>query len=325
MIVQVKGLTKRFPVKTGFLQPKNEIIAVDNVSFSIGDAETFGLVGESGCGKSTLARLMLRLIEPTVGQVFFDGNDVFNMRRDKLFEFRKIAQIIFQDPQSALNPRKTIFQALIRPYLIHHVTDQREELRNRVSALLEQVELRPACEYLDRYPHQLSGGQRQRVVIARAIALQPQFIVADEPVSSLDVTVREHVLRLMEKIKDDTKLSYLFITHDLLVSRFFCDRIGVMYMGTICEIGDAEEIFTKPLHPYTEALAKAIPYIDFDKPKLKNPIKGEPPSLIEEVSGCKFHTRCPYAQTLCRTERPALRELAKGRRVACHFPLEDLL
>jgi peptide/nickel transport system ATP-binding protein len=305
----------------GWLKPKRQIRAVDGVSFSIGDTETLGLVGESGCGKSTLARVILRLIEPTGGRVLFGEDDVFSLKKKELFEFRRQAQIIFQDPQSALNPRKTIFQTLSRPFKLHHISSSDEELVNLVSRTLEQVELTPASEFLDRYPDQLSGGQRQRVVVGRAIALKPKFIVADEPVSSIDVTVRERILRLMKRIQGHMKLSYLFITHDLLVGRYFCDRIAVMYMGTICEVGDAQEIFTKPMHPYTEALSLAIPYVDFDRPKLRSSVKGELPSLVEVINGCKFHTRCPYVQAMCRDQRPMLREAAAGHLVACHFPI----
>ncbi|MCD6445143.1 ABC transporter ATP-binding protein [Candidatus Bathyarchaeota archaeon] len=295
------------------------IKAVDGVSFSIKQGEIFCLAGESGCGKTTTGRLILRLEEPTAGKISFKGKDITSLDERELIEFRRKAQIIFQDPYESLNPHMRVIDIVSEPLSIHKLVHSREEVIERVAKALEDVALKPPEEFMYRYPHELSGGQRQRIAIARAIILQPEFIVADEPVSMLDMSIRAEILDLMLGIRDRYGMAYLFITHDLAVAKHICDRIAIMYLGKIVELGEATEVIDNPLHPYTKALTAAIPVPD---PRVKIgeiPIKGEVSSPINPPSGCRFHPRCPYAMDICREKEPNLKEVEKGRKVACHL------
>jgi len=323
-IVEVDELRKWFPVRRGLAdiilrRPPMFIKAVDGVSFSIKQGEIFCLAGESGCGKTTTGRLILRLEEPTAGKISFKGKDITSLDERELIEFRRKAQIIFQDPYESLNPHMRVIDIVSEPLSIHKLVHSREEVIERVAKALEDVALKPPEEFMYRYPHELSGGQRQRIAIARAIILQPEFIVADEPVSMLDMSIRAEILDLMLGIRDRYGMAYLFITHDLAVAKHICDRIAIMYLGKIVELGEATEVIDNPLHPYTKALTAAIPVPD---PRVKIgeiPIKGEVSSPINPPSGCRFHPRCPYAMDICREKEPNLKEVEKGRKVACHL------
>ena len=323
-VVEADGLKKWFPVRRGLAdvilrRPPKFIRAVDGVSFAIKRGEIFCLAGESGCGKTTTGRLILRLEEPTAGRILFKGVDITNLDGEELIEFRRKAQIIFQDPYESLNPHMRVIDIISEPLSIHKLAYNREEVIERVTKTLEDVALKPPEEFMYRYPHELSGGQRQRVAIARAIILQPEFIVADEPVSMLDMSIRAEILDLMLGIRDRYGIAYLFITHDLAVAKHICDRIAIMYLGKIVELGEATEVIDDPLHPYTKALTAAIPVPD---PRVKIgeiPIKGEVPSPISPPSGCRFHPRCPYAMDICSKKEPDLREVERGRKVACHL------
>jgi len=323
-VVEADGLKKWFPVRRGLAdvilrRPPKFIRAVDGVSFAIKRGEIFCLAGESGCGKTTTGRLILRLEEPTAGRILFKGVDITNLDGEELIEFRRKAQIIFQDPYESLNPHMRVIDIISEPLSIHKLAHNREEVIERVTKTLEDVALKPPEEFMYRYPHELSGGQRQRVAIARAIILQPEFIVADEPVSMLDMSIRAEILDLMLGIRDRYGIAYLFITHDLAVAKHICDRIAIMYLGKIVELGEATEVIDDPLHPYTKALTAAIPVPD---PRVKIgeiPIKGEVPSPISPPSGCRFHPRCPYAMDICSKKEPDLREVERGRKVACHL------
>jgi len=323
-IVEVDELRKWFPVRRGLAdiilrRPPMFIKAVDGVSFSIKQGEIFCLAGESGCGKTTTGRLILRLEEPTAGKISFKGKDITSLDERELIEFRRKAQIIFQDPYESLNPHMRVIDIVSEPLSIHKLVHSREEVIERVAKALEDVALKPPEEFMYRYPHELSGGQRQRIAIARAIILQPEFIVADEPVSMLDMSIRAEILDLMLGIRDRYGMAYLFITHDLAVAKHICDRIAIMYLGKIVELGEATEVIDNPLHPYTKALTAAIPVPD---PRVKIgeiPIKGEVSSPINPPSGCRFHPRCPYAMDICSKKEPNLKEVEKGRKVACHL------
>ncbi|MEY4630823.1 MAG: hypothetical protein RIQ81_943 [Pseudomonadota bacterium] len=318
-ILSVQGLTKHFPVTKGFLVGKKAVVhAVNGVSFDLAEGETLGLVGESGCGKSTLGRSLLRLTEPTAGQVFFQGENITNADSRRLRSLRREMQIVFQDPFSSLNPRMTVGEILSEPFLIHKVA-KGGALRDQVMEMLQHVGL-PEQAYA-RYPHEFSGGQRQRIGIARALALRPKLLVLDEPVSALDVSIQSQILNLLCDLRDSFSLSYIFIAHDLAVIEHISDRVGVMYLGHMMEIAPAEAIYGRPAHPYTKALLSSIPRPDPSHAgKGRQVLSGDVPSPVNPPSGCVFRTRCPVATELCGRERPELREVAGSPRhkVACH-------
>ena len=316
VMLQAQGLVKDFRV------PGGVVSSVAGVDLEIYRGETLALVGESGCGKSTLGRLLMRLIEPTAGKVIFDGVDLNSVSPARMRALRQRMQIIFQDPFSSLDPRMTVGQIIEEPLKIHRLCPDKKEREARVRALMKRISIRP--EYYDRYPHQFSGGQRQRVGIARALALKPELVVCDEPVSALDVSIQAQILNLLQDLQQEFHLTYLFISHDLSVVRYISDRVCVMFLGRICEIGDAEEVYSHPRHPYTKFLMDSVPLPDPDKRKEdKDLLTGEVPSPIAPPSGCRFHTRCPYAQDICAQEPPpAFRDLGSGHGCACHFPLD---
>jgi oligopeptide transport system ATP-binding protein len=295
--------------------------AVDGVSLDVRSGETLGVVGESGCGKSTLGRLLVRLHEPTSGSVRFGGSDITTLSRRRLRPYRREMQMIFQDPYASLNPRKRVGQILGDPFEIHGGLS-REKTRLRVRELLETVGLSP--DHVNRYPHEFSGGQRQRIGVARALALNPKLIVADEPVSALDVSIQAQVINLLDDLQSDFDLTYVFIAHDLGVVHHVSDRIAVMYLGVIVEVGPSDELFLAPVHPYTEALLSAIPAIEGEEEVRRERIvlEGEVPSPVAPPAGCRFHTRCPYATDVCKIERPPLVDHGGGRFAACHHPLD---
>lgn len=313
--VQVRGLKKHFP--TG--DKKRFVRAVDDISFDIHRGETLGIVGESGCGKSTTGRLVLKLIQKTQGSILFDGKNLDSVKSRELRTMRRQMQFIFQDPYQSLDPRKTVFQTLAEPFQIHYPDMNREEMRGEVLNLLKCVGMRQ--ETLLRYPHEFSGGQRQRICIARAIALKPQFIVCDEPVSALDVSIQAQIINLLQDLKKEFALTYMLISHDLGVVRHICDRVAVMYLGTIVEIGPRDAIYTRTRHPYTQALISAIPVIR--KAGVKRPeriiLQGDIPSPVTPPSGCLFHPRCAHCMDICKSVRPQLVEMEPGLQVACHL------
>ena len=323
-LLTVTDLKKYFPVEKGFLDrlltsQKSFVHAVDDVSFSVNRGDILGLVGESGSGKSTTGRLCLKLVEPTSGSIMFEGTDLAKLHGEELRRFRKNMQLIFQDPMSSLSPRIRIGDA-IRHALSFQGVGTASEQTERTRAILERVGLKPWSNFYDRYPHQLSGGQRQRVVIARALVLNPKFVVADEPIAMVDVSVRAQILELMLELKKEFDLTYLFITHDLAMANYVCHSIAIMYLGKIVETGSKEDVFSRPLHPYTLALLSSIPVPD-PKAKLKRIIpKGEIPSPINPPKGCRFHPRCPYAQNICSEREPQLEEIKPQRYAACFFP-----
>jgi peptide/nickel transport system ATP-binding protein len=328
-LVQVQDLRKHFPVQSGFiaeLVTRGQIPAVkavDGVSFSIRRGEVFGLAGESGSGKSTVGRLVLGLLEPTEGKVFFDGVDLSGLKTEEMRRLRSRMQVIFQDPLASLNPRMSIGDAILHPVKIH-ITNQWQEGRRVVYEILEKVGLAPAEQFYDKFPHQISGGQRQRVVIARALVTVPDLVIADEPIAMADVSVRALLLDLMMRLKNELNLTYLFITHDLATAKYVCDRIAIMYLGKLCEIGPLDEVYEHSGHPYTRALLEAVPVPD-PRHRRKEPMPaGEIPSAINPPSGCRFHPRCPIARPNCAVEEPVLRELRPGHYMACHYA-EDLL
>jgi peptide/nickel transport system ATP-binding protein/oligopeptide transport system ATP-binding protein len=318
-LLTVEGLGKTFSGDGGLTlgDKPPPVRAVDGVSFEIGRGETLALVGESGCGKSTLGRLLLRLIEPSEGRVFFEDVELTALKREKMRAMRARLQMIFQDPFGSLSPRRTIFEIVAEPLDSFALLPGRAARRERVAALLTQVGLSP--EVMDRLPRQFSGGQRQRIGIARAMALDPQFIVADEPVSALDVSVQAQIINLMQDLQEKRGFSYLFIAHDLAVVRHIATRVAVMYLGRIVELGPKRQIYGAPQHPYTQALLSAAPQPDPDKASHRIVLEGDVPSPTAVPPGCSFHTRCPIAQDICRHERPPLREVAPGQRAACHF------
>jgi len=317
-LVEVRGLKKYFPVLKGLIAQRvlGWVKAVDDVSFSIRRGETLGLVGESGCGKTTTGRCILQLDRPTQGSVLFDGRDLTRMSDSDLRPLRRRMQVVFQDPYSSLNPRMTIGQIIDEPIRVHGMVNNGRERQDRVAELLMVVGLNPLMA--DRYPHELSGGQRQRVGIARALALEPKFIVCDEPISALDVSIQAQIINLLEELQERFSLTYLFIAHDLSVVRHISDRIAVMYLGKIVEMAPKAD-FARPLHPYTRALVEAIPVADPETKRKRILLSGEVPSPISPPSGCSFHPRCPYAEARCRTEEPELKEWRPGHQAACHL------
>lgn len=316
-LLKVNNLIKHFPVKGKFTNKHIVVKAIDDVTFDIHEGETLGLVGESGCGKTTLGRSILRLIEPTGGQVYYKNENIIHKTKKEMRELRKELQIIFQDPYSSLNPRMTVGEIVGEGMVAHNLYKNSKEARGHVTEVIEKCGLQGY--HINRYPHQFSGGQRQRIGIARALALNPKFIVADEPVSALDVSVQAQIINLMKKLQDDMGLAYLFISHDLSVIKHISDRIGVMYLGSLVEIADKNDIYKSPLHPYTKALLSVIPR---PNPKTKielTNIKGEIPSNTHLPSGCKFHTRCPYATAKCKEVAPNLKDVGNKHFVACHL------
>jgi len=316
-ILRGEKLKKYFSFKKSFLSWQKEVIrAVDGVSFEVGKKEILGLVGESGCGKTTLGRLILRLIEPTEGKILFDGVDVTSLNHRELKKMRRKMQIVYQDPYESLNPRMTIYELLREPIRVHKITMDADEA---IEQMLEAVGLTPVENFLRKYPHELSGGQRQRCALARVLVLRPIFIVADEPVSMLDVSIRTGIIELLMKLRKDFDISFLFITHDLAVARHICDRIATMYLGKIIESGFKNEIFDTPLHPYTQALLDAVPEfgLKFKHHRIQK-IKDVVTSPTSPIPGCRFHPRCPYAEEICRKEEPQLIEAKKAHFVACH-------
>jgi oligopeptide transport system ATP-binding protein len=318
-LLEVRGLAMHFPISEGVVLSRKigEVKAVDGVDFTIARGETLGLVGESGCGKTTTGRCILRLERPTEGQILFDGQDISGMDRKGLTAMRRRMQVIFQDPYSSLNPRMKVGDIIAEPIKVHGVEPDARRREARVRELLSVCGLDP--KFTDRYPHEMSGGQRQRVGIARALALDPEFIVCDEAVSALDVSIQAQVVNLLEDLRERFNLTYLFIAHDLSVVRHLCQRVAVMYLGRIVEMADSDELFDNPLHPYTQALLSAVPVPDprVEAQRQFRPTKGEVPSPINPPSGCVFHPRCPVAVDGCKKTRPTLRELRPRHWVAC--------
>ncbi len=327
LLLDVRNLQKVFELKRPWTEAligkkKPLVRAVDNVSFTIRKAETLGIVGESGSGKTTMGRTVLRLVEPTAGQIIFNGEDIVRFSKGKLRKARKNFQIIFQDPMASLNPYMRIGKIVSHPLEIHNIATPAER-KERVLSIFEKVNLIPAEEFYNRFPRHLSGGQRQRVVIARALITNPSFIVADEPTAMLDVSVRSQILKLMIDIKSEFGLTYLFITHDLASAKYICDRIGVMYLGKIVELAETRELFMHPLHPYTKILMSAVPIPDPTLHRKKLLPKGEIPSATNIPSGCRFHTRCPFAMPVCAQEEPKLVDAGSSHLVACHLIKES--
>ncbi|TWO91621.1 dipeptide ABC transporter ATP-binding protein [Bacillus velezensis] len=319
-ILELKDVKKYFPIRSGFFQRKvGDIKAVDGVSFSLKRGETLGIVGESGCGKSTAGRTMIRLYKPTDGRILFKGQDISGLSEEKLRKsVRKNIQMVFQDPFASLNPRKTLRSIIKEPFQTHHMYSMSER-NEQVEELLAKVGLHPS--FANRYPHEFSGGQRQRIGIARALTLNPELIIADEPVSALDVSIQAQVINLMEELQDEFNLTYLFISHDLSVVRHISDRVGVMYLGKMMELTDKHELYGNPLHPYTQALLSSVP-VTRKKDAVKREriiLKGELPSPANPPKGCVFHTRCPMAKPICKEQIPAFEEAAPGHYVACHL------
>ncbi len=314
-LVEVKNLQQYFPVAGGGLLEKKVVKAVDNVSFGIKKGETLGLVGESGCGKTTTGRTLLRLYEPTAGKIFFDGEDITNV---KMLPYRQKMQIVFQDPYASLDPRMTVADIVGEAIDIHHLAASRKERQERIISVLSTVGLN--SEHANRYPHEFSGGQRQRVGIARALAVNPQFIVCDEPVSALDVSIQAQVVNMFEQLQEELGLTYLFIAHDLSIVKHISNRIGVMYLGKLVELAESYELTFHSVHPYTKSLISAIPIADpkTSRKSKRIVLEGDVPSPVNPPSGCHFRTRCPYADELCAAKEPEWREVSAGHYAACH-------
>ena len=317
-ILEVKHLKKYFPLKKGKYKDGDPCVkAVDDITFDLYEGETLGLVGESGCGKSTLGRTIIRLYEPTSGEVIFEGEDVAKKSRKEMRALREEMQFIFQDPYSSLNPRMTVFNILAEPLIAHGKFKRGPELDAYVKNLMDRCGL--PSYYCYRYPHQFSGGQRHRIGIARSLALDPSFIICDEPVSALDVSIQSQIINLMKDMQEEKNISYIFISHDLSVVKHISDRVGVMYLGSMMELADKNEIYSNPQHPYTRALIGAIPLPDPTKRKEMQVIQGEIPSNVNIPKGCKFNPRCPFAKDICREQEPATKEVKPNHFVKCHF------
>lgn len=319
VLLHVRNLVKHFPIKRGLLQRQvGAVRAVDDISFSVKRGETLGLVGESGCGKSTTGRAVLQLHKPTSGSVLFDGADLTKLKGEELRTMRRKMQMIFQDPYASLNPRMSVGEIVGEPLLVHNVVSK-SDVKERVNHLLDIVKLNPS--FANRYPHEFSGGQRQRIGIARALALQPSFIVCDEPISALDVSIQAQVVNLLEELQDQFNLTYLFIAHDLSMVRHISDRVAVMYLGVIVELTTRDEFYRNPLHPYSQALLSAVPIPDpmMESSRKRVILEGDVPSPVNPPSGCRFRTRCPIAEARCAESRPEFRELKPGHFVACHL------
>ena len=325
-LLEVRDLVKHFPITRGIIVQRQigAIHAVDGVSFDVQRGETLGIVGETGCGKSTTAKLIVRLLDSTSGQIRFAGQDITKLRGARLKAIRREVQMIFQDPYSSLNPRKSVGSIISEPYSIHDLKPDRDERKRAVQELMETVGLNP--EYYNRYPHEFSGGQRQRIGVARALALQPKLLIADEPVSALDVSIQAQVLNLLRDMQNQFGLTLIFIAHDLSVVRHMCDRVAVMYLGEIVEIGPGDDLYSFPRHPYTGALLSAVPVADAAHAgehgaQQRRLLSGDVPSPAYPPQACRFHTRCPKAQELCSIEAPPLEDKGSGTTAACHFPL----
>jgi len=319
VLLRVDNLVKYFPVLRGVFQRQvGAVHAVDGITFDIHKGETFGLVGESGCGKSTAGRTILQLYRPTAGKVYFDGVDLTTVRGETLRQMRRRMQMIFQDPYASLNPRMTVGEIISEPLHVHGVT-RPDKIRERVNELLQIVRLNP--DFAPRYPHEFSGGQRQRIGVARALALNPEFIVCDEPISALDVSIQAQVINLLQELQEQFGLTYLFIAHDLSVVRHISSRVAVMYLGVIVELSTVNNLYTDPLHPYTQALLSAVPVPDpvVEEQRHRIILEGDVPSPVNPPSGCRFRTRCPLAAEICRIEKPAWREVLSEHWVACHM------
>ena len=317
--LRVEDLAVHFPIRRGVFQKTvGYVKAVDGISFEVNSGETLGLVGESGCGKTTTGRAILQLYRPTTGRIYFWDHDLTAMKGNELRGMRKNIQMIFQDPYASLNPRMTVGQIVGEPLLVHSILPK-DQIRPKVEELLQLVMLDPA--YIDRYPHEFSGGQRQRIGVARALALQPQLIVCDEPISALDVSVQAQVVNLLEELQDKFNLTYLFISHDLSMIKHISTRVAVMYLGVMAELADNSELFSNPLHPYTKALMSAVPIPDpkIEETRKRVILQGDVPSPVNPPSGCRFRTRCPIAEKICADEVPAWREVRKRHMVACHL------
>ena len=321
-LVEVRDLVKHFPIKQGviFQRQVGAVKAVDGVSFDVMDGETLGIVGETGCGKSTTARLLVRLLDPTSGSIVFEGDDIAKASGAALKQLHRKVQIIFQDPYSSLNPRKTVGSIISDPYIIHGMFTGEGERKKQVQELMDRVGLNP--EHYNRYPHEFSGGQRQRIGVARAIALEPKLLIADEPVSALDVSIQAQVLNLLRKLQREMGLTLVFIAHDLSVVRHMCDRVAVMYLGKVVELAPSEELYSFPRHPYTGALMSAVPVPDpIGAKRERQLLSGDVPSPANPPSACRFHTRCPKVQEICSVDDPPLESKGASGLTACHFPL----